>query len=151
MDEHERGDVEMLLQGKSDRPTTRSGKDSDVVNLLFVGSQAQGEDAFPAGGGRPADASSKNAFFKEFGAFLTFSNYPNMPVSRQLLSGQLQDMAWQKSFNSYGKREHLRLWSQSKTVQGEQAWLSAYTREAGAALSDRKSTRLNSSHGYISY
>src|SRR2546430_16419102 len=44
-------------------------------------------------------------------------------------------MAWQKSFNSYGKREHLRLWSQSKTVQGEQAWLSAYTREAGAALS----------------
>jgi hypothetical protein len=44
-------------------------------------------------------------------------------------------MAWQKSFNSYGKREHLRLWSQSKTIQGEQAWLSAYTRETGAALS----------------
>jgi len=135
MDEHERGDVEMLLQGQSDRTTTRSGKDSDVVNLLFVGSQEQVEDAFTAAGWRTADANSKNAFFKEFGAFLTFSNYPNMPVSRQLLSGQLQDMAWQKSFNSYGKREHLRLWSQSKTVQGEQAWLSAYTREAGAALS----------------
>lgn len=58
-----------------------------------------------------------------------------MPVSRQLLDGQLQDMAWQKSFNSYGKREHLRLWSQPKTVHGEQAWLSAYTRETGAALS----------------
>jgi LssY-like putative type I secretion system component LssY len=58
-----------------------------------------------------------------------------MPVSRQLLSGQPQDMAWQKSFNSYDKREHLRLWSQSKTIQGEQAWLSAYTRETGAALS----------------
>src|SRR5207302_194922 len=117
------------------RITTRSGKESYVVTLLIVGSQEQVEDAFTAAGWRTADANSKNAFFKEFGAFLTSSNYPNMPVSRQLLSGQLQDMAWQKSFNSYGKREHLRLWSQSKTVQGEQAWLSAYTREAGAALS----------------
>jgi hypothetical protein len=36
-------------------------------------------------------------------------------------------MAWQKSFNSYGKRAHLRLWCQSRTIQGEQAWLGAYT------------------------
>jgi hypothetical protein len=135
MDEHERAEVEMLLQGQSDRTTTRNGKDSDVVNLLFVGSQDQVEEAFTAAGWRTADANSKNAFFKQFGAFLTFSNYPNMPVSRQLLSGELQDMVWQKSFNSYGKREHLRLWSQSKTIQGEQAWLGAYTRETGAALS----------------
>jgi len=135
MDEGEYNEVEMLLQGKSDRTTTRSGKDADVINLLFVGSQDQVEDAFTAAGWRTADANSKDAFFKEFWAFLTSSNYPNLPVSRQLLSGQLQDMAWQKSFNSYGKREHLRLWSQSKTVQGGQAWLSAYTRETGAALS----------------
>ncbi len=135
MDEYEWGDVEMLLQGQPDRTTTRSGKDSDVVNLLFIGSRDQVEDAFTAAGWRTADANSKNAFFKQFGAFLTFSNYPDMPVSRQLLSGQLQDMAWQKSFNSYGKREHLRLWSESKTIEGEQAWLSAYTRETGAALS----------------
>jgi hypothetical protein len=135
MDEYERGDVEMLLQDQSDRTTTRGGKDADVVNLLFVGSRDQVEDAFTAAGWCTADANSKDSFFKQFGAFLTSSNYSNMPVSRQLLSGQLQDMAWQKSFNSYGKREHLRLWSQSKTIQGEQAWLSAYTRETGAALS----------------
>ena len=135
IDEHERGDVEMLLQGQSDRTATRSGEDADLINLLFVGSQDQVEDAFAAAGWRTADANSKYAFFKEFGAFLTFSNYPNLPVSRQFLSGQLEDMAWQKSFNSYGKREHLRLWSQSKTIQGEQAWLSAYTREVGVALS----------------
>jgi len=135
MDKGEYNEVEMLLQGKSDRTTTRSGKDADVINLLFVGSQDQVKDAFSAAGWRTADANSKDAFFKEFWAFLTSSNYPNLPVSRQLLSGQLQDMAWQQSFNSYGKREHLRLWSQSKTVQGGQAWLSAYTRETGAALS----------------
>ena len=114
MDDYERGDIEMLLQGQSDRTTTRSGKNADVVNLLFVGSQDQVVDAFTAAGWRTADTNSRSAFFKEFEAFLTLSSYPNMPVSRQLLSGQPQDMAWQKSFNSYGKREHLRLWSQSK-------------------------------------
>ena len=48
---------------------------------------------------------------------------------------QPQDLTWQKSFDSYQKREHLRLWSQPVAVNGQQAWLGAYTRETGAALS----------------
>ena len=39
MDEYERGDVEMLLDNVSFRTTTRYGKDADLVNLLFVGSE----------------------------------------------------------------------------------------------------------------
>jgi LssY C-terminus len=61
MDDYERGDIEMLLQGQSDRTTTPSGKDADVVNLLFVGSQDQVDDAFTAAGWRSADANSKMA------------------------------------------------------------------------------------------
>ena len=137
MDEYERGDVEMLMQHSSDRTTTRSGKDADVVNILFVGTGEQIEQAFTAAGWLPADPNSKTAFFKQFGAFLTLSSYPNMPISRQLLNGQLQDSTWQKSFNAYGKREHVRLWGQTRTVQGQQAWLGAYTRETSAALSLR--------------
>src|SRR5256884_656942 len=113
MDEHERGDVEMLLQGQSDRTTTRSGKDSDVVNLLFVGSQEQVEDAFTAAGWRTADANSKNAFFKEFGAFLTFSNYPNMPVRDLALTGCVESVRQlprpnlpQTTLNSTGDEMH---------------------------------------------
>jgi LssY C-terminus len=137
MDEYERGDVELMLQHSSDRTTTRGGKDADLVNVLFVGSREQIEQAFTAAGWRGADANSGRAFFKQFGAFLTLSNYPNMPVSRQLLNGQLQDSTWQKSFNAYSKREHLRLWSQTRAVQNQQAWLGAYTRETSAALSIR--------------
>src|SRR5207253_10554487 len=66
-----------------------------ICTLFFFNDPATTEiytlslhDALPISGWRTADANSKNAFFKEFGAFLTFSNYPNMPVSRQLLSGQ---------------------------------------------------------------
>lgn len=135
MDEYERGDVEMLLEHSSDRTTTRVGKDADLVNILFVGSNEQIEEAFTAAGWLGADPNSKHAVFKQFTAFLTLSNYPNMPISRQLLNGQLQDATWQKSFNAYGKREHLRLWSQTRTVQNKPAWLGAYTRETSAALS----------------
>jgi hypothetical protein len=137
MDEYERGDVEMLLNGVSERTTTRSGKDADLVNLLFVGSQAQLKGAFDAAGWLPSDAYSKRAIFKQLGAVLNFSNYPTMPITRQLLNGQPQDSTWQKSFNSYGKREHLRLWDQPRTVLGEQAWLGAYTRETSAVFSIR--------------
>lgn len=74
---------------------------------------------------------------RQFAAFLTLSNYPTMPISKQLLNGQPQDLTWQKRFDSYEKREHLRLWSVPGSVDGQQAWLGAYTRETGAALSIR--------------
>jgi hypothetical protein len=136
-DEYERGDIEQLLQSAPERTTTRSGKDADLVNLLFLGSQQQLQEAFSAAGWLPGDPNSTRAFFKQFEAFLTFNNYPTMPVSHQLLNGQPQDFTWQKSFDSYGKREHLRIWSESQTIQNQQAWLSSYTRETSAALSIR--------------
>jgi hypothetical protein len=135
MDEYERGEVELLLQKTSDRTTTTFGKDADVVNILFIGSEEQIEQSFSAAGWLPADRNSPKAFFKQLKAFLTASNYPNMPITHQLLDGQPQDMTWQKSFNSYGKREHVRLWSQPVEVLGQSAWLTAYTRETSAALS----------------
>jgi len=135
MDEYERGDVEMLLDKVSFRTTTSYGKPADLVNLLFVGSEEQIKGAFLAAGWQPGDRNSKSAFLHEFGAFLTYSNYPTMPVSRQFLNGRVQDLTWQKSFDSYGKREHLRVWEQPRTVLGRAAWLGAYTRETSAVLS----------------
>ena len=135
MDEYERGDVEMLLDKVSTRTETRSGKDADLINLLFVASEEQLKGAFAAAGWQPGDRNSKSAFLHEFSAFLTSSNYPTMPVSRQYLNGRVQDLTWQKSFDSYGKREHLRIWDQPATVVAQRAWLAAYTRETSAALS----------------
>lgn len=137
LDEYERGDIEMLLQDIPDRTSTSSGKDADLVNVLFVASEEQLHTSFTAAGWLPADRNSSHAFLKEFSAFLTLSNYSTMPVSRQYLSGQPQEFTWQKSLDSYNKREHLRIWGEQRTVLGQQAWLSAYTRETGATLSPR--------------
>jgi len=135
LDEFERGEIEMLLQGSTSRTFTTAGKDADVVNVLFVGSREQIDSAFHAAGWLNNDHNSPHSVFKQFKAFLTLSNYPTAPVSTQLLNGQPQDLAWQKSFDSYGKRDHVRLWQQSDTVRGEEAWLAAFTRETSAVLS----------------
>ena len=135
LDEYERGEVEMLLNNMSSRTTTSKGKDADVVNLLFVGSREQIDSAFRSAGWMNSDHNSARSVLRNFRAFLTLSNYPTAPVSTQFLDGQRQDVTWQKSFDSYGKRDHVRLWEQPGTVVGQEAWLSAYTRETSAALS----------------
>jgi hypothetical protein len=135
MDEFERADVESLIDKISIRTETSSGKDADLINLAFVGTPEQLQGAFAAAGWQQADPNSKNAFLHEFGAFLTFTSYPTMPISRQFLNSKVQDYTWQKSFDSYNKREHLRVWEEPQTVLGQQAWLGAYTRETGATLS----------------
>jgi hypothetical protein len=137
LSELERRDIELLLQGVPERTTTSSGQAADLVNLLLIGSQGQVEQSFVAAGWHPADRNSYHAFLKEFGAFLTMNNYSTMPVSQQLINGQAQDSSWQKSLNSYAKREHLRIWGQPHSVLGQQAWLGANTRETSAALSLR--------------
>jgi hypothetical protein len=135
LDEFERGEIEQVLQGIPPRTTTRYGKDADLMDMMFLGSQEQVNEAFFAAGWVPSDPNSPKSFLKQFKAFLTFSSYPEEPISHQLLNGKAQDLTWQKSFDSYGKREHLRMWNQPGKVLGQSAWLGAYTRETSAALS----------------
>ncbi len=135
MDEIERGDVEMLLQKNTSRTFTRHGKPADVVNLLFLGSRAQMNTAFEAADWTSGVGVSAHSVYHQFLNVLTLSSSTSAPITMQYLQGQKQDMAWQKSFNSFGKREHARFWEQPGEVLGRQAWLGAYTRETGAVLS----------------
>jgi len=135
MDEYERGEVETLLQKNTARTYTPKGKEADLVNVLLVGSREEVESAFRAAGWVNNDQNSPHSVLRQFKAFLTLSNYPTAPVSTQYLNGDAQDLTWQKSFNSYGKRDHVRLWEEPTTVEGQDAWLGAYVRETSAALS----------------
>jgi hypothetical protein len=135
MDVFELADVESLADESPVRTRTHGGKDADIVNVAFVGSAEQLQDAFAAAGWQQSDANSMNAFLHEFAAFLTFSNYPTNPISRQYLDSRVQDFAWEKSFDSYSKREHARVWREPQLVLGQPAWLAAYTRETSATLS----------------
>lgn len=135
MNEIERGDVEMLLEHNTSRTYTGKGKEADVVNILFVGSRDKMNSAFRAAGWNNSDRISSRSVLREFRAFLDLSNYPQEPITTQYLEGRPQEMTWQKSFNSYSRRDHLRLWEEPGSVLGEDAWLGTYSKETSAVLS----------------
>ena len=63
------------------------------------------------------------------------SGYPQEPMRPFLLNGEPAEMKWQKSLNSYARRDHLRMWEWTDPVTGKTVWLSASTHDTGAALS----------------
>jgi hypothetical protein len=117
------------------RTTTTSKADADLVNILFVGSREQVQTAFHNAGWTSSDSLTKHAFLRNFYAFLNNSGYPQEPMRPFLLNGEPADMKWQKSLNSYARRDHLRVWEWTDPTTGKTVWLSASTHDTGAALS----------------
>src|SRR5215831_7263251 len=117
------------------RTATSTGQDADIVNLVFIGSRQQVDSAFRAAGWLSSDPASKRSVLRMFHAFLALNSYSRAPVSKQLFQGQSSDSTWEKSLNSYGKRDHLRIWAEQETWQGRPIWASASSRETAAALS----------------
>ena len=118
-----------------ERTSTTRGEDADIVNLVFIGSRQQVASAFRAAGWMTSDPASKASVLRMFHAFLAQKGYSRAPISKQLFQGQSSDSTWEKSLNSYGKRDHLRIWAEPETWQGRQMWASASSRETGAVLS----------------
>jgi LssY C-terminus len=117
------------------RSTTRKSVDADVVNLVFLGSRQQVEAAFAEAGWHNSDPVSRRAFLHNLYALLNNSGYAQEPMMTFLLDGQPQDMAWQKSLNSYGRRDHLRIWQWPAEGTSDTVWACSSTRDTGAVLS----------------
>ena len=120
-----------------ERTTTTSGQDADIVNVVLIGSQEQMNAAFGAAGWKNGVRTSTRSVLREFHAFLAFKNYPEAPVSKQLLDGKMPEVTWEKGLDSYAKREHLRVWNYQAQSHEANIWVGAFTRETGAALSIR--------------
>ena len=117
------------------RTTTTNKVPADLINLAFVGSREQIVDAFHSAGWVNSDTFNRHAFMRDFYAFLNNSGYPQMPMRSFLLDGEPADMNWQKSLNSYGRRDHLRMWEWTDSANSKTVWLSSSTHDTGAALS----------------
>ena len=128
-------DVEQMAPSLPARSTTSKGADADVVNIAFVGSRAQVESAFKEAGWSTSDPFSRRTFVHTFYAFLNDSTYAQAPMKPLFLDGKPADMNWQKSLNSYNRRDHLRMWQWSETSDSETVWLSSSTHDTRATLS----------------
>ena len=115
------------------RSVTGKGRPSDVVNLAFIGSRQQIEEAFTAAGWTYGDAVSAWSVLREMRAMSSLNSYAHLPISRQWLDGKAPDFRLQKSFDSYKKREHIRFWNQDELAPD--FWVSGAIRETGATWS----------------
>ena len=128
-------DVREKLLAVPSRSVTRSGRPSDVVNLAFIGSPEQIGAAFEAAGWTYGDSVSTWSVLREMRALSSLNSYSHLPISRQWLGGEAPDIRLQKSFNSYQKREHIRIWNEDALEQ--ELWVGGAIRETSATWSIR--------------
>ncbi len=117
------------------RVTTVKKTNADVVNIVFLGSESQVKAAFVEAGWHTADHASRYTYMRNFYALLNNSGYPQQPMITFMLDGKPEDMNWQKGLNSYGRRDHLRIWQWNDPTTGSPVWLSSSTHDTGATLS----------------
>ena len=119
---------------------TQSAKhhtDSDVTNLLFVGSEAQVAAAFAGAGWTRARSMGVRARLRGLVALATRRSYKAAAVSRQELESLPPDLVFQKQNNTLAKRHHVRIWKYCQGPVGETVWVGAATHDV-AIVFDRR-------------
>src|SRR5215472_7459344 len=111
------------VQQLPQRTTTLKSASADLVNLVFLGSKEQVQSAFREANWHNSDPHSRHSFIKNFYALLNNSGYQQQPMITLLMDGKPEDMNWQKSLNSYARRDHLRIWEWVPEGAIEPVWV----------------------------
>jgi hypothetical protein len=109
--------------------------EADLITMVFIGTREQLAQAFQGAGWKQSDSVSWHSFELQFHSFLAKSSYDTAPMSRQLFEGRPPDLTLEKTFDSYSRRDHLRIWQLQSTVNEVPVWVGAAVRETGATLS----------------
>jgi LssY C-terminus len=106
-----------------------SGRESDLTNVLFIGSHDQIEAAFMAAGWTQANPASMRRRIGWIRAVGELRGDVAAPMSLLLLNGAEPDMSWEKGLNDVSKRHHIRMWREDTTWGGREMWVGAATRD----------------------
>lgn len=124
--------VERLLANAPQRASSKEGKPGDPLNLVVIGSAAQVRQAFQQAGWSEAEQKTNKSIFDTVVAVMGNQGYGKAPVSQLYVFGRQEDMAFEKMFNTFNKRHHLRLWrTDAKGSDGREIWLVAATHDIG--------------------
>jgi hypothetical protein len=130
--------LDEVALSEPERTYTRQHKVADVINLALLGTREQVEAAFQRANWVGSDRFSKRAFLSQFYALLNDSSYARAPMMPMLVDERPPDMTFQKSLNSFSKRDHLRVWKSEESFEGSSIWVAAATHDVGASLSVRR-------------
>ncbi|HLY61152.1 MAG TPA: LssY C-terminal domain-containing protein [Terriglobia bacterium] len=124
--------ITRLLADAPQRCSGKTGKPGDPLNLIFVGSQAEILHAFDQAGWAVPAQSSRSSLTKTAQAAMGDVGYGQTPISDLYLYGKKEELGFEKMFNTFAKRHHLRLWrAPVKTTDGRDIWLSSSTHDVG--------------------
>ena len=124
--------VETLLANAPQRASSKDGKPGDPLNLVVIGSSGQILQAFQQAGWSPAEKKTSTSVFDTVRAVMDSQGYGKAPVSQLYVFGRAEDLAFEKMFNTFNKRHHLRLWrAEATTPDGRNIWLGAATHDIG--------------------
>jgi hypothetical protein len=115
-------------------------KESDITNLMFIGSQQELESAFEAAGWVTAAALNPNSSLETFKAIAEMRGYKEAPMSTLLLEGRPPEFNYQKQNNTFAMRHHLRIWKRPQQWQGRDVWVSSSTHDTGIEFSQENRT-----------
>ncbi len=113
------------------------GHKGDMVNLVFIGTQDQLEEAFAQAGWMETIRSKPHAFWH---AAHDPKNNVVMPMSRLFLFGRPQDYSYAKedTVSTVTHRHHLRIWKTDYEVAGYPVWAGAATHDIGIEKGQHK-------------
>ena len=127
--EDERAELDPIVSALPFRTQGAGGRPSDPVNLLLIGSRSEVADAFKAVGWTKALPKTVRSRLSVITAVVRGDAFANAPMAPLRLNDELADMSWEKGFNNFAKRHHLRLWKQGETTDGQEIWAVAATHD----------------------
>ena len=118
----------------------RPPQDSDVTNLMFLGSENDLVQAFQAAGWSQAEQLSGQSKLETFRAIVELRGYKEAPVSTILLADRPPDLVFEKMNNTFAARHHLRIWHRPGSFNGREIWVCAATHDTGIEFSEQNRT-----------
>jgi hypothetical protein len=125
----ERAALDPIVRSLPSRALASSGRPSDIVNLVIIGSRGELAAALRATGWTEARPATLRSRMSVAFAVVKGRGFPDAPMSELLLNDAPPDMAWEKGFNDFAKRHHIRLWRQGESAGGPEIWGGAATRD----------------------
>ena len=134
----ESADLEELVAGvPAWTYTRRRPVPTDPTNLVFLGSREAVDHAFSAAGWNGSQSMSMATGVRMVRAVAEGNGYADAPMRTLILDGAEPDISRQKSLNTFGKRDHLRMWKRPDTFRGQTVWAAAATKDVAVAFSLR--------------
>ncbi len=118
----------------------KPAKPSDVTNLMYIGTREQIEAAFKEAGWAASAELNAVSGLETVRAVAEQRGYKEAPMSTLLLEGRPPELVFQKQYNTFAKRHHLRVFQRPEKFQGREVWVCAATHDTGIDFSPENRT-----------